>query len=287
MKATDPAQEQGVNRRDRVEDARSRIEIAVAQDQNCTDARPLPRQAVAEQPDGLEAYRLESAPEVAALLLHLVQADTPLNLNSPRGGVYTTTLWSADARRGVLSFAGDARDPRLQALLDEDEAVVVGYLDDIKIQFDVDNLVLVRGERASALNTNYPHALFRFQRRNGFRVKPILRETPVARLHHPLIPELRLALRILDVSFGGCALLLPEDVPALAPGALIDPVQIELDTQTRFETTLRLQHVSSIHSDARGTRLGCEMWRLGREDERTLQRYIDQTQKRRRVLALD
>jgi hypothetical protein len=34
-------------------------------------------------------------------------------------------------------------------------------------------------------------------------------------------------------------------------------------------------------------RIGCELQRLDGDAQRTLQRYIDQTQKRRRLLALD
>ena len=125
---------------------------------------PMPLDAMAAAHGGLEPYRLGAAAEVAAMLRRLQEANVPLNLNTPQGGVYTTTLWATDAARGVLSFAADARDPQLQALLEGDEAVVVGYLENIKIQFDVDNLVLVHGAHASALNATYPGQLFRFQR---------------------------------------------------------------------------------------------------------------------------
>ncbi|MBI4878687.1 MAG: TIM barrel protein [Planctomycetes bacterium] len=40
-------------------------------------------------------------------------------------------------------------------------------------------------------------------------------------------------------------------------------------------------------AEARGVRLGCSMLGLARDAERMLQRYIDQTQKRRRMMSLD
>lgn len=249
--------------------------------------RPMPLDAMAAAGGGLDAYRVSAPTEVATMLRRLQDANVLLNLNAPRGGVYTTTLWSADAARATLSLAADARDPQLQALLEADEAVAVGYLDSIKIQFDIHRLVLVRGARGSALNAAYPRELYRFQRRNSFRVRPVLRDAPTARLRHPMIPDMRLELRILDVSLGGCALLLPEDTPPMAPGVLINDVQIELDPNTRFPASLRLQHVTAIQPDSRGVRLGCELLRLRQEAERTLQRYIDQTQKRRRFMALE
>ena len=56
---------------------------------------------------------------------------------------------------------------------------------------------------------------------------------------------------------------------------------------TRFNVTLKLHHVSALHPESKGARLGCELEGLGGESARALQRYIDQTQKRRRLMALD
>jgi flagellar brake protein len=246
---------------------------------------PMPLDAMAAAHGGLEDFRLKAGSEIATLLRLLQEGNVELNLNAPHGTVYPTTLWTADAARGLLSFAAEPSDPQLQSLLDGDEATVVAYLEDIKIQFDVDNLVLVHGPGGCALSAAYPDEVYRFQRRTGYRVRPIPRETPLARLRHPTLPDMRLALRVLDLSIGGCALLLPDDVPALPVGVLINGVQIELDLQTRFETSLRLHHVTAIQADARGVRLGCEMVGASHDAERALQRYIEQTQKRRRFMA--
>jgi c-di-GMP-binding flagellar brake protein YcgR len=248
--------------------------------------RAKTREAKARRDSELDAYRIESAADVASMLRRLHKAEAQLNLIAPGGHVYTTTLWAMDAERGVLSFAADVRDPHLLEVLEADEALVVGYLENIKLQFEIGNLVLVRGAYECALNSSYPREIFRFQRRSSYRVRPILGDMPLARLRHPASPETQLELRILDVSIGGCAMLLPADVPSLEPGISIDHVVIELDPNTQLEATLRLQHVASIQPDSGALRLGCELVELTAEAQRTLQRYIDQTQKRRRfVLA--
>lgn len=249
------------------------------------DTQPMPLEAMAASQPGLDAFRLGAAAEVATLLRRLQEGNVQLNLNVPGRAAYTTTLWATDAANGVVSFAADPKDPRLQGLLGGGSAIVVGYLENVKVQFNVDNLLLVRGTHASAIRADYPGALYRFQRRQSFRVRPVLRDAPTARLPHPAAPERTLALRVLDVSIGGCALLLPENVAGLSAGARIERARFELDPGTRFDTALRLQHVTSIQPGAGGARLGCEFLRLGAEGERTLQRYIDQTQKRRRFLA--
>jgi c-di-GMP-binding flagellar brake protein YcgR len=171
-------------------------------------------------------------------------------------------------------------------MLESQEVVVVGYLDSVKLQFDAHNLVLVRGERSSVLNCALPRELFRFQRRSAYRVRPVLRSSPMARVRHTEIAEMQLALRVLDVSIGGCALFLPDDVPPMQPGVVLNQVQIELDADTRFHVNLRLQHVTSLNSESHGVRLGCEFVRADATALRALQRFIDQTQKRGRLLSI-
>ena len=250
------------------------------------DTLPTPLDALRAAHGGLGDFRLSAPPEIAAMLRRLQDGNVALNLNAPAGDCYATTLWAADAARGVLSFSASANDQRVHALLEADECVAVGYLDNIKVQFDVHHLVLVHGGKSSALNTAYPRELFRFQRRGGYRVRPVLSNTPVARLRHPMIPEMQLALRVLDVSLGGCALFLPNDVPPIEPGGLLNNVQIELDPDTRLRTSLRLQHVTALNAESKGSRLGCEIVATVGDTLRLLQRYIDQTQKRRRLMAL-
>jgi flagellar brake protein len=235
----------------------------------------------------LDDFRIGSPAEVGSTLKRLADASVPVSLHAPSGVAITATLWTADAGRGLVSFSLLPNEPQLDALVDCDEATVVGYLDSIRLQFDVHNLVLVHRGSHRALNAAFPSELFRFQRRSGFRVQPLVRTAPVARLRHPMIPDMQLGLRVLDVSIGGCALHLPHDVPPLDPGVLMNGVTLELDADTQVRTGLRLQHVTSINPEASGVRLGCEMVAPQSDGLRALQRYIDQTQKRRRMLSLD
>jgi len=240
--------------------------------------------AVAAAHGGLAEFQITSQPELVSTLKSLAGGNVLINLNGSDGTSYTTTLWAIDATRGILSFSADADSNQVQALVEAEDAVAVAYLDNIKLQFDAQGLVIVRGGRSSALNCELPREVYRFQRRNGFRVRPLLRATPTARLRHPMIPDMSLALRVLDVSIGGCALFLPEDVPALQPGVVINGVQIDLDIDTRVVAALRLQHVTSINPESRGVRLGCEIVNPTSDVLRGMQRYIDQTQKRQRAL---
>lgn len=237
--------------------------------------------------ENLDDFRITSPVEIGAMLKRLADDNVHVSLNAPNGTSITATVWTSDAKRDMVSFSVLNDEPQLDTLVECDEAMVIGYLDSIKLQFDVNNLVLVRGAKDRALNGAYPRQMFRFQRRSGFRVQPMLHTTPVARLRHPMIPDMQLSLRVLDVSIGGCALFLPNDVPAIDPGLLMNGVRIDLDADTRVVTGLRLQHVTSLNPESGGVRLGCEMVNPGSQGLRSLQLYIDQTQKRRRLLAME
>ncbi len=250
------------------------------------DTSPMPLDSLAAAHGGLDGFRLGTPSEVQGVMNSLIDGNVLVNLNGSDGAAYTTTLWAIDPGRGTLSFSADADNNVVDALVEAEDAVAVAYLDSIKVQFDAQDLVLVRGGRSSALNCAIPREVFRFQRRNGYRVRPLLRSTPVARVRHPMIPDMQLSLRVLDLSIGGCALFLPDDVPPLQPGVVINGVQIDLDIDTRVATSLRLQHVTSLNHESKGVRLGCEMVSPSSEALRLLQRYIDQTQKRHRLLSL-
>lgn len=253
----------------------------------------------------LDDYRVTDAAERAALLIELRDSAAPVLMHAPGGASLRTRLWVVDAAASRLAFAVAAADlpsPQLEPLLDADEVTALAHPGHVKLQFDLHGLVLVRGTASAVLQCALPEEVLRFQRRDSFRVCPPV-SSPVAYLRHPSIPDMSLALRVLDLSLGGCALRLPDDVPMLAPGTHLGGVTIELDLSTRLRVELTLQHVThlaptdeadrigapgSSHvgrgiDGTGGARLGCE-WRLQRpEDQRLLQRWIDHAQVRQRM----
>jgi len=237
--------------------------------------------------DPYAEFRISQSREVTALLKQLAADATPVMLSGPAGTGMTTVVWTVDSAQQRINFSADADSPQLQRLIEFEEATCVAYLDSVKLQFDVDHLVLVRGNKTCSLQGDMPREMYRFQRRRSYRVRTSGRGTPTALLRHPSMPDMQLGLRVLDVSIGGCALMLPGDVPPLSAGLEIRGVRIELDADTRFDTNLLLHHVTTIQMPSRGSRLGCEFMHVQHQAQRALQRYIDQTQKRRRLLSLD
>jgi c-di-GMP-binding flagellar brake protein YcgR len=235
----------------------------------------------------LEEFRISSPRDIGTLLKQLLDGAVVLSLHGVDGSVFRSAIWTMDSARGTIGFNADPTDPSMQSILHSQELTVVGYLDSVKIQFEIRNSVLVHGNRASVLSCPFPREMYRFQRRNAFRVRPLMRAAPMARFRHPDRQDGEIALRIIDLSIGGCALFLPSDLPPMTAGATLSGVRVELDDDTRLDVSLRLQHVTSIDNEGRGVRLGFEFVRPNGDTVRTLQRFIDLTQKRGKLMALN
>lgn len=175
-----------------------------------------------------------------------------------------------------------------QALVASGEITAVAYLGTIKLQFELEAPVLVSGDQGAVLRVTLPTRLYRFQRRQSFRVQPAGSVYPRIIVSGGAQPER--ALRVLDISIGGLALSMPADAaPALLPiGHVAADLVLELDRLTALRVALLPHHDSPISGDTTGTRqLGCSFVDLDANAGRSLQVYVDQTQKRRRLLKLD
>lgn len=245
----------------------------------------MPLDSLAAAHGGLHDFRMTSSVEIRAMLTRLCNGSITLVLNSSDGTDWPTRAWAVDTARAAITlvFDGDPADARLQRVLQSDQVIGVGVIDNVKVQFDISGLVLVQGADSSALRCAMPREIFRFQRRDSFRVRPPLRAAPAARLAHPQLPPM---LRILDVSMGGCALFLPGKSPTVTAGAVVEDAELDLEVNVRITTDLRIQHVSELNAEATGMKLGCQFLNASPSSLRNLQHYIAQTQKRARLVTL-
>ena len=154
-------------------------------------------------------FRVAPGAERAELLRRLRDSAATVVLHASDGSSIGTTLMGLDAEHGRLAFHADPRLPQLERLVECDEAVATAYLDNIRVQFELQGFIVVRGDAGCALQCPMPAQMFRFQRRGAFRVQTPQRAGPLARLRHPAIAEMQLGLRVLDLSLSGCALWLP------------------------------------------------------------------------------
>lgn len=234
-----------------------------------------------------EELRVASAAEITAYLQQLQRDGEGVRLSGPQGHGLSSRIVALDPDADLIGLAiGADPDGISQALVAGGEITAVAYLGTIKLQFELDAPVLVSGDQGAVLRSTLPTRLYRFQRRQSYRVQPAGSTYPRVVLpggNHP-----GRALRVLDISIGGLALALPPDFPALPTGVVAEGLVLELDRISALRISLLPHHVSPISGDLQGMQqLGCAFVELDANAARSLQVYVDQTQKRRRLLKLD
>lgn len=234
-----------------------------------------------------EDFRVQASAEINAYLKQMMDASTRIHLANPDGLDLHTVICAIEPSHNLLALEMPSDRSRVQALLNSGEVEAVAYLDAIKLQFELEGLLSVQDVSGAVLRAQIPPHLFRFQRRQAYRVQPVGANPPRAVFRHPAMPDMLLRLRVVDLSMGGLGLQLPPEMPDIEPGISISGVQIELDRDTLIEAQLRLQHVISVDADEpQPSHIGCAFTSLSTDAARALQLYIDQTQKRRRLLKL-
>jgi c-di-GMP-binding flagellar brake protein YcgR len=246
---------------------------------------PMPIDSLRSSTANLDEFRIDAGAEVLALLRQIQQQRSRVSLGTPEGITLHAPLIEVDPGLGGLCFSVRGNEPELEALQHSDEVLGLAYLDSIRLEFELGRLLLVKGAGEATLRAPVPPLLYRFQRRQAFRVQPLGSNYPRVQLRHPHSPELALQLRVLDVSITGLALLLPPGTPEIAAGETLARVQVELERDSHFEATLKLQHLSSGGPGTDGIRLGCAFTAMPDGAERALQSFIDLTQKRQRLMA--
>ena len=128
------------------------------------DTRPAELDT-ADGEDRWAPFRISHPQERLALLRQLRDGQVPVILNGPDGSTLTSTLWSVDEQQPRLNFTIDPGMPVVDRLVEADEAVAVAYMDNVKLQFDLQQFMLVRGREASALQCSLPASMARLRPR--------------------------------------------------------------------------------------------------------------------------
>lgn len=222
-------------------------------------------------------YRIREPLEIRALLGDMFASKALISLDAPDGLRHTTLIDALVPSQSRIVLAADDAH-HLPAMIESGEVTATCYLDRIKVQFELHGTVLVRGHRA-LISAEWPRQLWRFQRRQNFRVVPPHSLSPHVRLVHPHT-DTPLLLRVLDISESGLALALPLETPLLDAGISLRHCQLELGQGEVVSVTLSVQHVSVLNPSTQAARVGCEFHDLSAPDARLLRAWIDQTQKR-------
>lgn len=223
-------------------------------------------------------FRLDAPGEIMNWLRELLRSQARIQLSTPDGSAIHTVLRSLDTPHGMLTMEAPQSREALPPVLASDELVATAYLDKIKLQFDVSGLVAIRGD-GEVLRAPVPLRIYRFQRRQAYRVASAGQLYPALKLADADLPR----IRVVNVSAGGVALQWPANVVPTPQSLEELSGTLELEREVSFSTLLRVQHVSE-GEDGAPHHVGCAFVSLSPNAARALQVFIDQAQKRERLM---
>lgn len=249
---------------------------------------PPSRAPLNESAPDLDPYRIADACEILGLLRGIHAQRCPVTVYFNQGtDFFQSMLLTVNPRFEELIFdiGNDARfNARFEAGRD---FTFVTRDHEVRVQFSANQVELVMLDGQPAFRVRLPHSVVRLQRRNFYRIA-----TPVA---HPLlirIPDAsglsgfsgRVSCRVLDLSCGGTAILVPDDRLAARVGECFEDCVLDLGPEGEIHATLEVRHAAEDRANGklRGIRLRCRFRRLGESGEQAIQRYVRRLEIERR-----
>lgn len=225
--------------------------------------------------------------EILRLLQEALSGDHPVILR-PRRGSEVCRLRQLDPVKGSMVMELVGESPTAGPLFTSPVVRATVHLDQTDILFDLHGLEVEGSTKGPGVRAALPSQIQLVQRRDSMRlpVRATSRGGPLARVRWTAgAPEV--LVRVLDLSSGGCGLLLPASSTSLPAGARIDSLELELGDGS----TLKLDALVKRAGEARATGaatpsvyLGCEWLNMPPSSARLLQQHIEQLKRRRRML---
>jgi hypothetical protein len=222
--------------------------------------------------------------EIEYLLRSLWQHRTVLGLFAEQRYLTTTQIIGLEGNRLYLD---PSRDEGVNQRAIGHAVVCQGKLDGILTQFALPFLTPTHWQGARAFEAPWPTGILRLQRREYFRVHVPLSHNVVCKVNTatPGSPPQLVPFRVLDVSNGGLAIMVPPASLKLTPGQIFYDSQLVIPTMEPIAVTLEIRNVFHI-TNRLGQyveRVGCRFVNLSPAVEKALQRYIFTVQREMRL----
>jgi flagellar brake protein len=229
--------------------------------------------------DEEEKYLLRSAREIGLALQSLIDKRALISAYiSPRNHTFPTALIGISPDQGSLLIDGSANDAINRSVTQAHHLTCVSQLDRIHVQFRLTGLSPLLVDGQIAFKAEMPDRVLKLQRREFYRLQVPVAEPVTCSVqtgptsHSPEYTD----LRVLDISGGGIAVVVPHGHPLFKPyrdleDCLlrlpdIDPIPVQLSVRNLFR---------QLNQNGTETwRAGCQFTRLPRGADVLIQRYI-------------
>jgi len=233
------------------------------------------------EPDSPELQRfvVESRQEIVGLLRGVRDRGVPMNVFIDVGSAFDVlALLRIDEAGGALVFASPVDASMRSRLIDAPSVTFVGFVDAVKLQFKAFGAAAGNHAGLPSISVPIPAELIRLQRRASARVRPAGARGAVCRVPLDGSPGEYEALRILDISTGGLAVLAYPERFEPVIGAEIEGCRLDLPGVGGAEVSLRVRHIDPLLADERARCCGCEFVGMAPALRSMLERYVALTE---------
>jgi c-di-GMP-binding flagellar brake protein YcgR len=236
------------------------------------DTTPFPE---AESPD-LARYTLYARAEIVALLKQLLNDGTLITayFGSASDFALTRLLEIRPKSDQVIFDCGN--DPATQRrLLAAEHLTMVAFLSSVKVQFSATGAVAATHDDRPAFAIATPGEMLRLQRRDAFRVRTPAVRSPTVLVPHSAGSVQFEALRVIDLSISGLAVLSYPEKFDFAAGTTVAGCHLNLEGAGSVPVNLVVRHIDPLAPNAKERRCGCEFVNLSPQAHMQVQRYVN------------
>jgi len=240
---------------------------------------PLTIERLSDEQEG--ECRIISARQIQSLLRNISEggSSTALYYDGTKDFIMTSLLDAGD--KGLWVEQGTDQ-PKNRRIAESKKITLVSSLNQVKIQFSVDQIRAVTHQGYPAFYLPLPIILYRVQRREHFRLALPHSERLrcVISINKPQVGG-QIELPVMDISGGGIRLSCAEDDIEFVPGQTYAGCQIDLPEVGKIIVTISVKSLVSISSKPGQTikRVGCEFKNLDNASSVLLQRYVTKMQR--------
>ena len=235
-------------------------------------------------PISLASFRVVNPIEIRSYLEKLHHENSLLTLFAMDNDdtFVVTQIIELDVDQSLIKFELASEDVHLQTILRQKQAYLVGFVDHVKFQIPLTAIEVRQNQDDMVLIAAFPDRLFRIQRREAFRVKPL--DSAPAHCLMPVVsaPQGFLQLDVLDISVSGFSFETQLATLDLAVLDVLAACQLSVPGQASFTCDLRVRYLGKPDSLSGKRRVGVDFAKISGADERSIQVYVNAVDAHRR-----
>lgn len=227
--------------------------------------------------EAAQRYLLHDPREIRRVLQALVDARSLISAYLSPGGMSCPTA-ILELGADELLIDGLHQETINQRIASANHLVCTSQLEQVRIQFRLSGLVRVQQDGYTAFRAPFPDKVLELQRRSLYRImvpagEPLLCSVPLPQADGSRATT---ELRVLDISGGGLALMIPEPhADAFGVHAEFDDCQLNLPDAASVQVRLAVCHVHTRQiRNSSQRQAGCRFVGLPRKDEAQILQYI-------------